>query len=89
MNIAYLQHALKTLASHRIGIREARTLLALAEGATATEIARDTDEDKTAIRGRIGALKRKGYVLIRYEPDGTIKYSPSKIGAQVINQATA
>lgn len=82
-----LTRALLALVNARLGMREAVTLAAMQDGATAREIAAMLYDDPKNVRGRIGSLRRKRLTETKWREDGTVVFHPSKKGMEILRAA--
>jgi DNA-binding MarR family transcriptional regulator len=77
---------LTRLSKHKVGVAEAATLFAAEGGKSGKQIAAITRTTAPTVKGRLGALRKKTLIHSRYLKDGTVIYSPTLAGQQIINQ---
>jgi DNA-binding MarR family transcriptional regulator len=86
MNQLEFTTALIRLSQHRVGITEAATLFALAEGATVAQLMKIFRLDRTAIKGRVGILRAKKLAVTSFNGDGTAVYRLTERGQKIIEE---
>jgi len=75
------------LSRHAVGMAEASLLFFVAHGATAEQAAKAFRCDVEIIRGRMRAIRKKGFAEAVYSKTGAITYHPTAAGKSIIADA--